>query len=120
MSTYTDPPFERRATQRYEALGRIVVTVLSAPMPARMREISLGGFALETSDPPPTGVHRFRFTFEDLAPVEIVAEAVHSARVALPGQAETYLAGFELLPSSDATSRALAVLVDRIGTLCVA
>lgn len=120
MNPLTDPPFERRATRRYEALGRVEVTILSAPMPARVREISLGGFALETSDPPPSGVHRFRFAFEDLAPVEIVAEAVHSARVSLPGKVETYLAGFELLPSSDATSRALAVLVDRIGMLCTA
>jgi len=120
MSPLTDPPFERRSTRRYEALGRVEVTMLSAPMAARVREISLGGFALETSDPPPVGVHRFRFAFEDLAPIEIDAEAVHSARVSLPGKAETYLAGFELLPCNDATSRAIAVLIDRIGALAMA
>jgi hypothetical protein len=120
MSPLTDPPIERRSTRRYEALGRVAVTMLSAPMPARVREMSVGGFALETSDPPPVGVHRFRFEFEDLAPIEIDAEAVHSARISVPGKAETYLAGFELLPCSDATSRAVAVLVDRIGTLCLA
>lgn len=120
MSPFTDPPIERRSTRRYEALGRVEVTMLSAPMPARVREISLGGFALETSEPPPVGVHRFRFALEDLAPIEIDAEAVHSARVSLPGKAETYLAGFELLPCNDATAKAVAALIDRIGALAMA
>ncbi len=118
MSLLTDPPIERRSTRRYEALGRVEVTLLSAPMPARMREMSVGGFALETTDPPPVGVHRFRFSFEDLAPIEIDAEAVHSARISRPDNSDIYLAGFELLPCSDATTRAIALLVDRIGTLC--
>jgi hypothetical protein len=38
----------------------------------------------------------------------------------LPDKAETYRVGFELLPCGDATSQALAVLLDRIGTLCAA
>jgi hypothetical protein len=120
MSPLTDPPFERRSTRRYEALGRVEVTMLTAPMSARVREISQGGFALETSEPAPVGVQRFRFEFEDLATIEFDAEAVHSARISLPGEPDTYLAGFELLPCNGDTSKAIAVLVDRIGVLALA
>lgn len=120
MRPPTEPLFERRSNRRVEVLGRMKVTMLSAPMAVCVREISLGGFAIETSEPPPAGVHRFRFELESLAPIDVVAEAVHAARVSRPAAAEAYVAGFELLPCSAATSQALAVLIDRIGALCVA
>lgn len=114
------PATERRRAPRTEVLGGLAVTVSSAPIPARVREISDGGFALETADVPPAGVHRFVFQFENLEPVEIVAEAIHSTRVAMPGMPAAYVSGFEFLPCSAATARNLTRLVERIAALCAA
>jgi hypothetical protein len=111
---------DRRKSPRTEVLGQMQTEVLSSPMSAIVREISAGGFSLETSVPPPSGVHRFRFRFEDQTPVEISAESVHSARVTLSGGTTIFVSGFEFLPSDAATQTALARLTDRIAALCIA
>jgi hypothetical protein len=111
-------PSERRRHPRTEVLAGLKVTVLTAAMAARVQEISEGGFALETSHLIPKGVHRFRFEFEGVAPVEASAEAVHTTRLSLPGIQAMYMAGFEFLPSDRGTSAALAGLVKRIAAVC--
>ena len=113
-------PVERRASPRTEVLGRVSLTVLSTPVPARLREISTGGCAVETPTPLPQGVHHFRLDIEGQAPVELAAELVHSTRLTLSGGETIHLAGFEFLPLSEPTSRALTGLVEHIGTLCLA
>lgn len=111
---------ERRRNPRTEVLGQLRVQILSAPAPAVVREISLGGFSLETEAPPPAGVHRFVFQFEDMPPVETVAESVHASRVTMSGGATVYVSGYEFLPCGPATSLAVAQLIDRIAVLCTA
>ena len=113
-------PAERRSTPRTEVLGRVSLTVLSAPMSVRLREISTGGCALETSSPLPQGVHHFRFEMDGREPLEVSAELVHSTRLSMPGGEGIYLAGFEFLPEGEPASQALASLVAHIGALCLA
>lgn len=112
---------ERRSTPRTEVLGRVALTVLSAPVTVRLREISTGGCAVETAEPLPQGVHRFRLEMDGREPLELSAELVHLTRLSLPGgDGVYYLAGFEFLPQSAPASRALAGLVDHISALCLA
>jgi c-di-GMP-binding flagellar brake protein YcgR len=112
-------PAERRCTPRTEVLGRVALTVLSSPVPARLREISTGGCALETATPLPHGVHHFRLEMADREPLDVSAELVHSTRLSMQGGEGSYLAGFEFLPQSEPASRALASLVEHIAALCV-
>jgi len=110
---------ERRSTPRTEVLGRVALTVLSAPVSARLREISTGGCAVETPTPLSQGVHHFRLEIDGREPLEVSAELVHSTRLSMPGGEGIYLAGFEFLPQSESASRALASLVEHIGALCL-
>ncbi len=120
MSERIEPVVERRSTPRTEVLGRVGLKLLSASVPARLREISTGGCAVETPNPLPQGVHQVRLDIEGFEPVQLSAELVHSTRLSMPGGEGIYLAGFEFLPQGEATSRALAGLVAHIGALCLA
>ena len=111
-------PAERRSTPRTEVLGRVSLTVLSAPVSVRLREISTGGCALETAAPFPQGVHHFRLEMDGQETLEVSAELVHSTRLSMPGGEGIYLAGFEFLPEDEPTRQALAGLVAHIGALC--
>jgi hypothetical protein len=113
-------PVERRSTPRTEVLGRVALTVLSATGPARLREISTGGCAVETAMPFQQGVHHFRLEIAGREPIELSAELVHSTRLSMPDGEGIYLAGFEFLPQGEPASRALAGLVEHIGALCLA
>ena len=113
-------PVERRSSPRTEVLGRVALTVPSAPVSARLREISTGGCAVETATPLPPGVHHFRLEMDGREPLEISAELVHSTRLSMTGGEGIYLAGFEFLPQSEPASQALASLVEHIGSLCLA
>ena len=113
-------PAERRSTPRTEVLGRVALTVLSAPVSARLREISTGGCAVETATPLPPGVHHFRLEMDGREPLEVSAELVHSTRLSMTGGEGIYLAGFEFLPQGEPASQALASLVEHIAALCLA
>ena len=116
----SEPRVERRRAPRTEVLGELTVSIDGSPVGARVREISEGGFALETDAAPPTGVQRFTLQFGSLDPVEIVAESVHATRVSLPGAAPVFLAGFEFLPCSAGTAARLTALVEGIARRCAA
>jgi len=113
-------PAERRSTPRTEVLGRVSLSVLSAPVSVRLREISTGGCALETVTPFPPGVHHFRLEMDGREDLEVSAELVHSTRLSMPGGEGIYLAGFEFVPQGEPASQALASLIAHIGALCLA
>jgi hypothetical protein len=115
-----EPEFsgERRRHPRAEILNGLRATVLSAPIHARVQEISEGGFALETDEVLPAGVHLIRFEFDSLR-LEAVAELVHTTRLSF-GPAPTYISGFEFLHADAATALAIARLVERIAAACPA
>lgn len=94
------------------------VQALSEHIPVTMREISLGGFSVESTAAFSTGTtQRFRFSFEGGAELEAVAECVYSKRVAVTGPLPLHLAGFEFVPVSEESSAAVASLVYRIAEL---
>ena len=112
-----DSACERRRHPRTEALSTVQVTMLSADVAARLQEISAGGCAIATGEVPCTGVHRLRLASEGMSPVDVSAELVHVTRVALPGAAPYYLAGFEFLNPDRTTADALGRLTDRLAAL---
>lgn len=107
-----------RYTPRLDTLGQMHVNALSAQIPVTMREISLGGFSVESTAGFSTGTtHRFRFSFEGGGEVEALAECVYSKRVVVAGPLPLHLAGFEFVPVSEESSAAVAGLVYRIAEL---
>jgi len=98
----------------------VSLSVLSAPVSVRLREISTGGCALETATPFPPGVHHFRLEMDGREALEVSAELVHSTRLSMPGGEGIYLAGFEFVPQGEPASQALASLIAHIGALCLA
>jgi hypothetical protein len=107
-----------RYTPRLDTLGQLQVHVLSNPTPVTVREISLGGFSLESTVPFASGTaHRFRFTLEGGPVVAATAECVYSTRLSREPSLSLYLAGFEFVPVSENASQAVASLVYRIAEL---
>ncbi|MEZ5317908.1 MAG: PilZ domain-containing protein [Vicinamibacterales bacterium] len=110
---------DRRRTPRTEVLGRVAVDVEHHPGQVRLREVSLGGFSLETDEALPAGrVHRVRFMMDGTGPVETLAECVHSTRLALPGAAPVNIAGFEFVSTGPVSALAVATLVEHVAALC--
>jgi hypothetical protein len=107
-----------RYTPRLDTLGQLQVQVLSAPTPVTVREVSLGGFSLESTVPFACGTcHRFRFTLEGGPAITALADCVYSNRLSPSQPLPTYQAGFEFVPVSDEASASIAGLVYRIAEL---
>ena len=70
---------------------------VSLDVPVTVREISLGGMALETSFPFPVGaVHEFRLTLGDGAQVQLNGRVMHSRDQSSPGQ-PAFLTGIQFV-----------------------
>jgi len=89
---------DRRRAPRIELLGRLHGHVVSLDVPVTVREISLGGMAVETSFSFPAGVvHEFRLTLGDGAHVVLRGQARHSRSQSPQGRTPTYVTGFEFV-----------------------
>jgi hypothetical protein len=82
-------------------------------VPVALRDLSQGGFALESSIAIPEGAeHQFRFTAEDGTSFAIAAVATHTHPVPDSG---TYITGFRFLPGSSPDSAdPVRELIDKI------
>jgi hypothetical protein len=91
-------PSERRRSTRIEILGRLHGRVVSLDVPVRVREISLGGMAIETAVSFPEGaVHDFRLTLGDGAHLVVRGQARHCRNLAADGETAVYVTGFEFI-----------------------
>jgi PilZ domain len=109
------PVVERRESDRLEVLWQLNVEVLSKPMPASLREINTGGFALETTTPVPKGERLlFRLSLDEGASVVALAESVHSSLEGRVGNLDLYVTGFKFLDLTGSTKRALTALLSEI------
>src|SRR5262245_9120046 len=89
---------ERRRTPRIELLGRLHGHVVSLDVPVTVREISLGGMAVETAFSFPVGVvHEFRLTLGDGAHVVLRGQARHSRSQPASEGTPIYVTGFEFV-----------------------
>ncbi|MEZ5317909.1 MAG: PilZ domain-containing protein [Vicinamibacterales bacterium] len=107
-----------RYTPRLDTLGQLQVRILTQPAPATVREISLGGFSIETTVPFSSGTtHRFRFALDEGPSVVTIAECIHSARASRQSSVALFLSGFEFVPVNETTSESIASLVYRIAEI---
>jgi PilZ domain len=107
---------ERRRSTRIEILGRLHGRVVSLDMPVRVREISLGGMAIETAVSFPEGaVHDFRLTLGDGAHIVLRGQARHCRNLAAEGQSPLFVTGFEFIDDDLGDSQStVGDLIDKL------
>ena len=107
---------DRRRAPRIEILGRLHGHAVSLDVPVSVREISLGGMALETSFPFPVGaVHEFQLTLGDGAQVRLNGRVMHSRNTSTPTGQPAYLTGIQFIDEEPADDdSAVGDLIDRL------
>jgi hypothetical protein len=89
---------ERRHSPRIEILGRLHGHTVAFDVPVEVREISLGGMAVETGIPLVEGaVHEFLLTLGDGSTVELTGRVMHSRLVSEEADPQTYVSGVQFL-----------------------
>jgi hypothetical protein len=98
---------ERRRAPRAQILGRLHGRLVTLDADVQIRELSLGGMALESDIPfPADAIHQFEIFLGDGSRVTVVAQARHS-RLIESGTQPRYLTGFQFIDagaSEDVTS----------------
>jgi c-di-GMP-binding flagellar brake protein YcgR len=89
---------ERRRNPRIDVLGQVHVRIVTAPTPATLRDISLGGFSIETTTAFPPGLwHDFHLSLDDGSELRARAKSVHCALVRMAAGLPMHITGFEFL-----------------------
>ncbi len=106
---------DRRTSPRIEILGRVHGQAVSLDVPLKVREISLGGMAIETPVPFPLGaVHEFRLTLGDGSTVLLRARVVH-CRPAGAATTPLFLSGMHFVDDEAVTGQSVEDFIERIG-----
>jgi hypothetical protein len=107
-------PEDRRRYPRVELLGQVTGQPLTFDSPVIVKDLSIGGFRIETSIPlRPGETHEFRFALGDSISIIVLATVVHQGAAAgrVPGR---YVVGLEFLDKSDEAKSGRSVLIKRI------
>jgi hypothetical protein len=106
---------DRRRSPRIELLGQLHGHEVSLQVDVKVREISLGGMAIETPFGFPLGaVHQFRLTLGDGSVAALRGRVVHcrfEARTGVPG---FYVTGFEFIDDAAEREAAVGGLIGKI------
>jgi hypothetical protein len=107
---------DRRRSPRIEILGRLHGHSVSLDVPVSVREISLGGMALETGFPFPVGaVHEFRLTLGDGSQIQLNGRVMHSRDLGTPGGQPAFLTGIQFVDDEPTESDSgVEDLIDRL------
>lgn len=106
---------ERRRNPRIDVLGQVHVRIVTSPAPATLREISLGGFSIETTMPfPPGPLQDFHFSLDDGAELRVRAKSVHCALVSVAAGLPMHISGFEFIQRDARVRDEVEAFVDRI------
>lgn len=108
---------DRRRSPRIELLGRLHGHHVSLDLPVTVREISLGGMAIETPMSFPVGsVHAFRLTLGDESTVEIAGRVMHcrDAGTASTSTTPLYVSGVQFLEDDPAEFSPVSDIIDRV------
>jgi hypothetical protein len=108
---------ERRRSPRVEIHGRVSGTVIPPGTIVVVREMSLGGLAIETPFPlQPGEVHDLLLTLGDGAAVDLRARVMHSRNIAdAAAGTPLYLSGFQFIEDeSDAPLSAVGDILGKI------
>jgi hypothetical protein len=104
---------DRRRSPRVELLGRLHGHVVSLNLDVTVRDVSLGGLAIETEFSFPIGaLHEFRLVLTDGTSSEVAARVVYSKPA--PQRAGYYVTGFQFLDDSLTSGFPVAELIGRV------
>ena len=88
---------ERRRAPRVDLVGQLHGELVSVDLPIRVREISLGGMSIETSEAfEVDSRHSFVLTLGDGAGVFVVGRVVYSRRLERP-EGAVFISGIQFL-----------------------
>jgi hypothetical protein len=106
---------ERRRNPRIDVLGQVHVHIETCPAPATLREISLGGFSIETTIPfAPGHFHDFQFSLDDGTRMTVRAASVHCALIRVVAGMPVHISGFEFVQREARTREDVEFFVDRV------
>lgn len=89
---------ERRRSPRIEILGRLHGHVVSLDAPIAVREMNLGGMAIETDFPFPIGAfHGFELTLGDGSLVPLTGRVLRCRNISDPGETPVFLSAVEFV-----------------------
>ena len=105
---------ERRAFPRLDVIDELNGQLIPFGVPVTVREVSVGGFSVETDAPfLAGGQHRFRFTTANGDEIVLEASVIHR-RLAGSSDAPRYITGFAFLRRTSTWARTVAALLDSI------
>jgi hypothetical protein len=106
-------PSERRRWPRLPRVTRLRGQVVTLSLQVRVRDVSLGGLAIETEFAFPIGaLHHLRLTLTDGSSSAVAGRVVYSNPA--PDRAGYYVTGFAFVDQSLTTGAGVAELIGRI------
>ena len=107
---------ERRETPRVLALGRLIGHVPGIHVPVRIRELSMGGFSVESARTfEVDDVHDVSLSLRDSKPVTLRSRVVYCRPDITPNGATVHVTGFALLDDeAEEVVEALGRLIEAI------
>jgi hypothetical protein len=111
------PPASRaelRRTPRINVRQRLRGHLVELDMAVVVRDISLGGFSVESDNALPTGVHIVRLQEDERWSVTVTAASRHRRSSRNPDGSSRHVMGFEYADQSPDTQRTLRILFERL------
>lgn len=116
-SSGSEPPTQRadlRRSPRIDVRQRLHGTVVSLGLPVIVRDISLGGFSIESENEVPAGVHVIRLQEDERWSVTVTAASRHRRSTRNPDGSVRHVMGFEYADQNPDTQQTLRVLFERL------
>jgi hypothetical protein len=111
---------ERRRHARFLASGRLVGTLVSSDLPVRIRDVSAGGFSIETMEPVPTGTDEsVRFTAVDDWTGVVDARSLHCRPSVSSSGLPLYVTGF-VFANPEQAQGSIATLLEKVTSVRMA
>jgi hypothetical protein len=105
---------DQRRTPRINVRNRLSGYIVSLDRDVVVRDISLGGFSVESEAELPTGVHVVRLQEGDRWSVTVTAASRHHRVAPAPGGKVRHVMGFEYEDQSPDTQQTIRVLFERL------
>lgn len=106
---------DRRRSPRIELLGQLHGHSVSSDVPVKVREISLGGMAIETGVPFEVGaVQLFRLTLGDESTVEMAGRIMRCRNRAGDDEPAVYLTGVQFIEDDPDEPSPVEEIIDRV------
>ena len=105
---------EQRRSPRINVRERLSGRLVDLDVAVVVRDISLGGFSLESEQALPTGVHIVRLQEDERWSVTVTAASRHRRSTRDPDGSMRHVMGFEYEDQSPDTQQTLRVLYERL------